>query len=209
MKKILPQLSLIIGILLFIFPNANAQRIEVHAPIKYLSTHNIANKAWGVGGSIDFEQWVKKVTFRANFNWGMYQKKSGNNPRFQLISGGISAFYSLKINEKISFQCGAEVNYTNLRYSYIYGIEHTSTDTVGGRTLTVQHTGNCIGIGPHIGFRYDFSPRFSMALNFIPQYLIPVSSKSSVKDIEPEYKKGVWLFPIQLGFSFKLYNSEE
>jgi len=207
MKKILPQLSLIVCILLFSFQNTNAQRIEIH-PIKYLSTNSIANKAWGVGGAIDFDQWVKNVTFRANFNWGMYQKKSENNPRFQLFSGGISAFYSLKIKEKTSFQCGAEVNYTNLRYSYIYGVEHTATDTVGGRALTVQHTGNCIGIGPHIGLRHDFSPWFSMTLNFIPQYLIPVNSKSSAKDIEPEYKKGIWLFPIQLGFSFKFPYSE-
>ena len=208
MKKFLPHLSLVICILLFSFPNANAQRIEIHG-IKDISTNSIANKAWGVGGAIDFDQWVKNVTFRANFNWGMYQKKnSGTNPKFQLLSGGISAFYSLKIKEKISFQCGAEVNYTNLRYSYIYGVEHTATDTVGGRNLTVQHTGNCIGIGPHIGFRYNFSPRFSVVLNFIPQYLIPVNSKSSVKTIEPEYEKGVWLFPIQLGFSFKFPNSE-
>ena len=207
MKKILPHLSLVICILLFSFLNVNAQRLEVH-PVKYLSNNSIANKAWGVGASLDLDQWVKKVTFRLNFNWGMYQKKSEKNPRFQLFSGGVSAFYSLKIKEKLSFQCGAEVNFTHLSYSYIYGVEHTATDTVGGRMLTVQHIGNCIGIGPHVGLRYDFTPRFAMALNFIPQYLIPVNHKSSVKIIESEYEKGVWLFPIQLGFSFKLFNYE-
>jgi hypothetical protein len=204
MKKILPHLSLIICILLFSFQNLNAQRIEVH-PIKDFSTNSIANKAWGVGVSVDFDQWVKKVTFRANFNWGLYQKKSSDNhPRFQLLSGGVSAFYSWKIREKISLQCGAEVNYTNLGYSYVYGVDTLQHN----KPLTVQHTGNFIGIGPHVSVRYDFTPRFFMALNFIPQYLIPVSNKSSVKTVPPEYEKGVWLFPIQLGFSFKLFNNE-
>jgi len=205
MKKFLPHLSLVICILLFGFQNLNAQRIEIH-PVKYLSTNSIANKAWGVGGAIDFDQWVKNVTFRANFNWGMHQNKNASpNPKFQLLSGGISAFYSVKIKEKISFQCGAEVNYTNLKCNSGYYYEFTSTDTIG---RAVHHTGNFIGIGPHIGFRYEFSPRFSMTLNFIPQYLIPVSNKSSVKDIKPEYEKGIWMFPIQLGFSFKFPNSE-
>ena len=204
MKKLIPHLTLIICILLFSFQNLNAQRIEVH-PVKDLSTNSIANKAWGVGGAIDFDQWVKKVTFRLNFNWGMYQNKnSETHPRFQLLSAGISAFYSFKLTEKISLQCGAEVNYTNLRYSYIYGF----TDSIAGKPLTVQHTGNCIGIGPYIGARYEFTPRFCIALNFIPQYLITVSNKSSVTIITPEYEKGVWLFPIQLGFSFKLFNNE-
>ena len=203
MKNFLPLLSLVIFILLFNFPNVNAQRLEIHA-IKDLSTNQQANKAWGVGGAIDFEEWVKKVTFRANFNWGMYNKKNGTNPKFQLLSGGISAFYSVKVSEKISFQCGAEINYTNLRYSYIFEIDTLQND----KPVTVQHTGNLIGVGAHLGFHYELSPRLCVALNFIPQYLIPVSSKSSTKKIEPEYNKGVWLFPIQLGLSFKLFNSE-
>ena len=203
MKNFSPPLSIVIFILLFNFSNVNAQRIEIHG-IKDFSTNSTANKAWGVGGAIDLDQWVKKVTFRLNFNWGMYQKKNDVNTKFQLLNGGISAFYSLKINEKTSFQCGAEVNYTNLRLSYIFAID----DLQQGKPLTVQHTGNFIGIGPHIGIRYEFTPRISIALNIIPQYLIPVSNKSSVKTIPPEYEKGVWLFPIQLGFSFKLFNSE-
>jgi len=205
MKKILPQLSLVICILLFSFQNLNAQRIEVHG-IKDLSTNSIANKAWGVGGAIDFDQWVKNITFRANFNWGMHQNKNASpNPKFQLLSGGISAFYSLQIKEKTSFQCGAEVNYTNLKCNSGYYFEYTATDTIA---LSLHHIGNFIGIGAHIGFRYDLSPRFCIALNFIPQYLILVNNKVSVKNEESIYNKGIWMFPIQLGISFKLYNSE-
>jgi len=205
MKKFSPHLSLIICILLFSFQSLNAQRIEVHG-VKDLSTNSIANKAWGVGGAIDFDEWVKKVTFRANFNWGRYQKKNANpNPKFQLLSGGISAFYSLQIKEKISFQCGAEVNYTNLK-SFSGYTGYTANDSV---RVSLQHTGNFIGIGAHIGFRYDLSQRFSVVLNFIPQYLVLVSNKTSVKGKESIYDKGIWLFPIQLGISFKLFNSEQ
>jgi hypothetical protein len=187
--------------------SVSAQRIEVHG-IKDLSNNSTANKAWGVGAALDFDQLVKKTTFRVNFNWTTYRSKNKEtNPRYDRLSGGISAFYSVNISKKFSLQCGAEVNYTNLKYSYRYAIEEVGPQTE--KVLTLQQTGHFIGVGPHVGFNYELSPRFSIRFNFIPTYLISVGSKSSAPDVEPEYSKGMWLFPLQLGISYKLFNSEQ
>ncbi|MDR2970515.1 MAG: hypothetical protein LBU83_01100 [Bacteroidales bacterium] len=181
-----------------------AQRIEVH-PFKDLSNHAIANKAWGVGAAIDFDNWVKNTTFRAHFDWSMYRKKDNiTNPYYQKLCGGISAFYSIRLSKRILLQCGVDFNYTNLKHTYIFEI-----DTVNNKPITIQQTGNFIGIGSHIGVCYEFTPRFSVGLNIIPSYLVPVNQKSSIKRKELEYKKGIWMFPIQLSFSFKLFNLEQ
>jgi len=204
-SHLVPRTLYFIPLFLFCFLKINAQRLEVHA-IKDFSTNTIANKAWGVGGAIDFDQWVKKTTFRINFDWAIYKKiDNTTNPNYQRLSGGISAFYSFKLTEKITFQCGAGLNYSNLKHSFIYDIDSLQH----GKPLTVQHTGNFIGIGPHLELCYELAPRFNVVLNFVPNYLIPVSRKSNVKTIDPEYEKGVWLFPIQLGISFKLFNPDQ
>jgi len=183
--------------------NLSAQRLEVHAN-KDLSTNATANRAWGVGGAIDFDEWIKRTTFRVNFNWAMFREKDDRvNPNYQRLSGGISAFYSFKVIEKLTFYCGAEINYSNLRHSYIHGL-----DTINKKAITLQQTGNFVGIGPHLSLQYELSSRFNVALNFIPTYLIPVSFKSSIKATEPEYKKGIWLFQIQLGLSYKLFKPD-
>jgi hypothetical protein len=190
------------------FPLAlSAQCIEVHL-IKDFSTNKTANNAWGGGGALHFDQFVKKTTFSIKFDWTTYRKKSSEiNPRYNRISGGILAFYSVKIYKKISLQCGAEANYTNLKYSYRYGIEELDPKTE--KLITLQQTGHFIGIGPLVGFNYELSPRFAIKFNFIPNYLISVGSKSSLPAVEPEYSKGIWLFPIQLGVTYKLFNSEQ
>ena len=196
----------LIFILLFTSVTVHAQRLEIHVN-KDLSTNTIAHKAWGVGAAVDIDQWVKSVIFRANFNCGMFWQKHNpsENPRYLRFSGGISALYSLKIIEKLTFQCGAEVNYTHIRYSHIYGIDSTSSSH---NIITWLQEGNFIGIGPHVGLRYQLSSRFSAAFNFIPTYLIPVSAKSNMPTLESEYKKGIWLFQLQLGFSYQLFKPD-
>ena len=192
-------------ILLFTSVTVHAQRLEVHGNLD-LSTNTVSNKVWGVGAAVDFDQWVKNVTFRANFNWGRQQEKNdAENPFYQKLSGGVSALYSLKIIEKLTFQCGAELNYTHLRYSHVYDIDTTTSPS---KLLTWLQEGNFIGIGPHIGLRYAISPRFSAAFNFIPTYLIPVGTKSNIPTFESEYKKGIWLFQLQLGLSYKLFKPD-
>ena len=212
MKTILLQpksrILLLFGIfMLYCLFNVSAQRVEVHG-IKDLSTHSIANKAWGVGGALDLDQWVKNVVFRMNFNWAMYKKNDEIKHNHQRFSGGVSAFYSVKVQEKISLQCGAEINFTNLKHSYRYGTEEIDPTSATGakKYIILQQTGNFIGIGPHIGVRYAFGPRFSAVFNFVPTYLISVGYGSSLKNVDPEYDKGIWIFPLQLGFSFKLFN---
>jgi len=188
-----------------------AQQIGIHA-IKDLSNNSVSHKAWGVGGSIDLDQWVKKTTFRINFDWTIFRNKNDEiHPNYQRISGGISAFYSYKISKKFTFQCGAEISYSNLKYSYIYNYEViiNQTDTIGSRAQTLQHTGDFVGIGAHLGLSYELSPRFNLALSLTPTYLISVSSKSSVFAIEPIYSKNIWLFPLKLALSYKLFNSEQ
>jgi hypothetical protein len=201
---------LLFGIFIFysLF-NISAQRIEVHG-IKDLSTHSIANKAWGVGGAVDLDQCVKNTVFRINFNWAMYKKNDEIKHNHQRFSGGVSAFYSVKVQEKISLQCGAEVNFTGLKHSYRYDTEEVDPTSATGATkyITLLQNGNFIGIGPHIGARYAFGPRVSMVFNFVPTYLIPVSSKSSLRNVDTEYDKGIWMFPLQLGFSVRLFNPD-
>jgi hypothetical protein len=198
------RLPIIIGIvLLFCFVNVNAQRLEIHG-IKDLSNNEIANKPWGVGGAIDIDHLVKRTIFRAHFDWSRYRTKDDiTNHNYQRMSGGISTLYSFKIIERLTFRCGVEINYTHIRHSYIHGL-----DTINNKAITLLQTGNFIGIGPHIALNYELSPRFNVALNFIPVYLIPVSSKSYIPTIESEYKKGLWLFPIQLGLSYKLFKPD-
>ena len=197
----------ILCLIFFSFFAAKAQRLEVHG-IKDFSNNSTANKAWGVGGALHFDQFVKKTTFSAHFDWATYRSKNKEtNPRYDRISGGVSAFYAVTLSKKISLHCGAEINYTNLKYTYRYAIEEVVPNTE--KFLTVQQTGHFIGIGPHVGLNYELSPRFSLRLNFIPSYLISVGSKSSVPDIEPEYSKGMWLLPLQLGITYKLFMSEQ
>ena len=192
-------------VLLFSLTNIHAQRIEVHAN-KDLSNHEIVNKSWGCGGAIDLDQWVKKTTFRLNFNWAQFRNSHDiKNPRYRRLSGGVSVFYSFAFKGGFSTQVGAEVQYSNLIHTYIYDYE--MVDSLRGKPLTLKQTGNFIGIGPHIGVRYDLSPRFCVALNFVPSYLIPVGAKSSNRNIEPEFAKAIWIYPIQLGLSFKLFNN--
>jgi hypothetical protein len=189
----------------------NAQRIEIHG-IKDFSSNSTANKAWGVGGAVDFDQFVKNTTFRANFNWTTYRSKTqATHPVYNRFSGGISAFYSLNISKKFSLQVGAEVNYTQITHTYIYDYEiiYSGTDTIGGKPLTLKQTGNFIGIGPHIGVNYELSPRFSLRLSIIPTYLISVGYKCSHKDSEPEYSKGMWVFPLQVGITYKIFKMEQ
>jgi len=207
MKKILfcPTHRFIICVLLlFSFFNIHAQRLEVHA-IKDFSNDENANKAWGVGGTIELDQLVKNFSLRINFDWATYRKKDDiTNPNYQRMGGGAAVCYSLNITEKLIFQCGVGINYIHLKHSWVY-----DTDTLqNGKLLTVLQQGNFIGIGTHIGIQYKLSPRFNVALNLIPEYLIRVNSKSSVLSIEPEYNKGIWLFPIQLGLSFQLFKPD-
>jgi len=187
-------------------PSASAQRLEVHV-IKDFSNNVTTAKAWGVGGAVDLDQWVKKTTFRVHFDWAMYRKKDEIlNPNYQRMSGGISALYAFNITKKFSFQCGAEVNYTQLKHSYLNGFENN--DTLKGKPITLQHIGNFVGIGPHFDLRYELTPRIKVVFNFVPVYLISVSYKVSDKISKPEYKKGVWLFPLQLGFSYQLFKPD-
>lgn len=186
----------------------HAQRLEIHA-IKDFSTNSIATKAWGVGGALDFDQFVKNTTFRINFDWTMFNSKSDLiSPKYSKTSGGVAAFYSFRLTEKISFQCGLAINYSKLKYSYIYDYELiiTEKDTTTGKPKTLLNIGDFIGIGPHLSFYYEVGKRVNFLFNFLPAYLFSVNSKSSVKSINPEYSKGIWLFPIQLGFSVKLFN---
>jgi len=191
---------------LFCFQNIYAQRLELHA-IKDFSTNDNANKAWGAGGSIEFDQLVKNIGFKVNFDWTTYkQKNNPDNLKYQRMSGGITAFYFIHIAEKATFQCGVEVNYYYLKHSFIY--DYDPIDSLTSRPLTLLQTGGFLGIAPYIGLLYKFTPRVSVALNTAPTYLIPVHPKSSVTNIEPAYKKGIWLFPIRLGLSFQLFNKD-
>jgi len=198
-------------LLLFVFSVslASAQRIEAHF-IKDFSSDKTANKALGVGGAILLDQWVKNTTFSAHFDWAMYRKKSNPiHPNYQRLSGGITSFYSFNLVKNLTFQCGAQINYTNLRHSYIYDFETIPGDTTASKAKTVQQTGNFIGIGAHLGLHYEFTPRFGMKFCVIPTYLISVGSKSSALTVKPEYSKGIWLFPLQIGFTFKIFNASQ
>ncbi|MCL2291435.1 MAG: hypothetical protein FWC34_12160 [Bacteroidetes bacterium] len=189
--------------LLFCFVNTNAQRLEVHG-IKDFSNIEIANKPWGVGGAIDLDQLVKKTVFRIHFDWARHRKKDLiTNHNYRRMSGGISALYSFDVIEKLTFRCGVEVNYTNVRHSYII-----DTDTINKKDITWLQTASFIGVGLHVALNYELTPRFNAVLNFVPVYLIPVSSKSYITTIDPLYKKGFWLFPIQLGLSYKLFKPD-
>lgn len=206
---VLRRILLIMSIaLLLCVQNINAQRIEVHG-IKDLSTDAMVNKAWGVGGAIELDQLVKYLTFKINFDWVMYRDKINQiKPKYQKMNGGIAVCYSVQFFEKFTLQCGAELNYSYLKNSYIYDYEHTPTDTIWGKPLTLLQTGGFIGTGLHIGVQYKLSPRFNIVLNVVPTYLIPVHAKSSVIAIEPEYKNGIWVFPIKLGFSYQLFRRD-
>jgi len=204
------KLSLLLStfcILFFFSPFVFAQRIEVHG-IKDLSNKSIPNKAWGVGGALHLDQWVKNTSFSAHFDWTTYRPKNKEtNPKYDRLSGGISAFYSVYFSKKFSLQCGVEVNYTHLRHSYRYDIEEIAPQTE--KYITLLQTGNFIGIGPYLGVNYDLTQRFGLKLNIIPTYLISVSSKSSARAVPSEYSKNIWLFPIQLGITYKIFNSEK
>jgi len=187
----------------WLLPSANAQRLEVHLD-KDLSTNTIAGKAWGAGAAIELDQLVKKMTFRINFDWSMYRKKEGiENPNYQKMSGGISALYTFNIAKNTEFLCGLDLNYTHLKYSYII-----SFDTIAKKPNTLQHKGNFIGMGTHFKLQYKFTSRFNGSISFVPVYLFPISNKVSDGVSEPEYKKGLWLFPLRIGFSFLLFKQE-
>jgi len=193
--------------LLFCFLSISAQRIEIHG-IKELSNNSTANKAWGVGGAVLFDQWVKKTTFGAHFDWTTYRSKNKEtHPNFNRMSGGISTYYSLNLTKKISLQCGAEFNFTNIKYSHIHRYE--KIDSLSAKAVTLLQTGNFIGIGAHIGVNCELSKRFGLKINVIPTYLISVGSKSSLPDVKPEYAKGMWIFPLQLGITYKIFNLKE
>jgi hypothetical protein len=192
-------------ILLFSIVNVNAQRLEVHG-IKDFSSNETANKAWGIGGALDIDQLVKRTIFRVSADWAMYRKKDDINTNYQRISGGISAFYSFKLSEKATVHCGLAVNYTQMKHSYRFAFENI--DSLTSKPVTLQHTGNFIGIGPHLDLQYSLTQRVKFVINFIPVYLIPINYKVSNKISEPEYNKGIWLFPLQVGFSFQLYKPD-
>jgi hypothetical protein len=42
----------------------------------------------------------------------------------------------------------------------------------------------------------------------VPTYLIPVGYKVSIKEVESEYSKGIWMIALQLGLSLKIFNSK-
>ena len=192
---------------LICFLPLSAQRIEVHG-IKDLSNNSIANKAWGVGGAIYMDQWVKKTAFGVHFDWTTYRPKNkASNHRFNRMTGGVTAYYSLYVTPKISLLCGAAINYTNLQHSYIYTIEKVEKEKE--RLVTVLHKGHFIGVGPYVGVNYDLSKRFGVKLYVIPTYLISVGSKSSLPEVKSEYAKGIWIFPLQLGITYKIFSLKE
>jgi hypothetical protein len=189
----------------FSFVNMNAQRLEIHG-LKDFSDNETANKAWVLGGAMDIDQLVKKTIFRVDGDWAIYKKRDNylnQNTNFQRISVGISGLYSINLSQKATFQCGALVNYSNLKHSYISGF-----DSLAKKPITLQQTGNFIGVGSHLDLRYDLTSRIKFVLNLIPVYLIPVSYKVSDRISDPEYKKGIFLFTLQAGFSFQLYKPD-
>jgi len=187
-------------------PSVHSQRLEVHA-IKDFSTDANANKAWGIGGGIDLDQLVNKMAIKGYFDWAVFKEKNNpSNTNYQKMGGGIAVCYSINIKEKISFQCGAEVNYTHLKHTYIYADQQI--DSIMSKPLTVLQRGNYIGIGAHIGLLYKLTPRFSIVLNVVPTNLLSVGGKSSVSTVKPEYNKGIWLFSIRLGILYQLFKND-
>jgi len=190
----------------FCFQNVNAQRLEVHA-IKDLSTDENAHKAWGVGCTVELDQWVKSTSFKVTFDWGIYKDKNLDiHPNFQRMGGSIAACYNINFREKFTFQFGGEISYIHLKYSYIY--DYDQIDSLLSKPLTLIQTGGFIGIAPYIGVQYKLTSQFNVTLNVVPTYMIPVHSKSSVFAMPPEYKKGIWLFPIRLGISYQLFKNK-
>jgi hypothetical protein len=82
-------------------------------------------------------------------------------------------------------------------------------DTIKGNGIRLNQKGHFIGIGPQVGLNYDLLPKLSVKFNLIPTYLISVGKECTDPKQPLEYSKGMWMFSIQLGFTYRILNSEK
>lgn len=194
-------LSLFILLLLCSF-SAQSQRLELRFN-KEFSNDEIINKTIGGGASFIIDGWHEQLDFQINFDYAGHNEDvsyEGISTKIAKYKGGISALYTHDLWNHFVIRVGGDVS-----YNYINKVV-TSWDPTDNLSThsNVAHRAQMLGIGAVAQLQAKVGNSFRIGLGVTPTYLIPLSAKASMPDVECDYKKGLFVLQLQAGIEIRL-----
>ena len=202
MKKIVLVFSILLCILA-----VDAQRLELRFN-KEFSNDAVVTKGMGAGGSFIIDGWKEHLDFQINFDYAGHREEvdyTGISYKFAKFKGGVSALYTRPLGNFFHLRLGGDVSYNFLR-KIVTNQADTTTQT--GYSM-VTHRGQMIGIGAIAQIQAQLGKVIRIGVGLLPTYLIPVAAKTNRPEVECDFKKGIFVFQLQVGIEIKLNNSND
>lgn len=188
---------------------AQAQRLELRFD-KEFSNNAMVNKSLGGGASLIIDSWSEHLDFQFNFDYDTYKTGDdnvGTSTQFNKLKGGISALYVLPIGKRFFFRVGGDVSYNNLKKVDQWQ-DTTQTNLDNGKsTILCTHRGHYLGLAGVAQFQVKVGNFLRIGAGITPTYLIPLANKTSLPNVESDYKKGMFVLQLQVGIEIKLSNN--
>lgn len=184
---------------------AQAQRLELRFN-KEFSNDEMLNKTLGGGASFIIDGWHEHLDFQINFDYAGHKEdvdNQGFSTKIAKYKGGFSALYTHTLWNNFMIRLGGDIS-----YNYINKIVTSWEETNNLSTHSnVAHRAQMLGIGAVAQIQARLGQAFRIGLGFTPTYLIPLSAKASMPDVECDYKKGLFVLQLQVGIEIRLANN--
>lgn len=195
---------------------AAAQRVEVRFD-KDFSTDSLLNKTMGGGASFIIDEWHPNLDFQINvdyvghrgkadynyMDWTAY--KVGVSQRINKVKAGVSALYTRPLGQYFHLRVGGDVSYNNIK-KVVTNYMDTLAPNNNGIT-SVTYRGHMLGIGAVVQLQAKLGRLFRIGAGVTPSYLIPLAQKTSMPDLEPCFKKGIFNCQLHIGLEIRLNNN--
>src|SRR5574344_341989 len=156
---------------------AQAQRFELRFD-KEFSNNAIVNKSLGGGASLIIDSWNDHLVFQFNFDYDTYK------------TGVHNVGTSTNLKKVAQWQDTTQTNLDN-----------------GKSTILCTHRGHYLGLAGVAQFQVKVGNFLRIGAGITPTYLIPLANKTSLPNVESDYKKGMFVLQLQVGIEIKLSNN--
>lgn len=186
---------------------AAAQRVEVRFD-KDFSTDSLLNKTMGGGASFIIDEWHPNLDFQINVDYAGHRGETdytGISQRINKIKAGVSALYTRPLGQYFYIRVGGDVSYNNLKKVVTNHLDTLSHNNSG--ITSVTYRGHMLGIGAVVQLQAKLGRLFRIGAGVTPSYLIPLAQKTSMPDLEPCFKKGIFNCQLHIGLEIRLNNN--
>lgn len=199
-------LAIFILLLLCSF-SAQSQRLELRFN-KEFSNDEMLNKILGGGASFIIDGWHEHFDFQINFDYAGHKEDAdyqGISTKIAKYKGGVSALYTHNLWNHFIIRVGGDVSYN---YINKVATQWDPTDNLATH-INTAHRAQMLGIGAVAQLQAQLGKAFRIGLGVTPTYLIPLSAKVSMPDVECDYKKGLFVLQLQVGIEIRLVNNND